>query len=1784
MKEGLRSSTLSKRIKDSFDLSSKNRNDATVGEYEYVECVKGTGAGINYSEADSDGSRGKLGKSRRRGRKRKNAASPENVDYAISKADREKIGSSMVSRDSFSANDLVLSEREVEVGIQVEDMECSQKADVGLAVFVNANTVTHKDRHELGNGHEVRNKENVESPEKGDDATIDNSDEEKIYSHLISKYSDPAEDLAISSPEGKAEARSGTTTVQFNKEAGVCVEQGVSAIMDLKTDANNESDTSNLGESQQGIKRKKAEIPKKDETAISVADAEKIELSLIPNCLDPDNGLVISSPGRHIEDQSGTQPLKCSKYTDAGVENNASGKGDTMIEAGYEKDTSNGETPSDPSKDFVISSLEGKLEGGSGQEHVDRSKDASFGAEVGGIAKGTDFDIDKDASKLGKPPSDPAEGSVPSSPTREVKEGSCTECIECNKDANVHVEVGINAKDHALTDSCSQIDTNKLGKPRRGRKRKKVKSPKKGDFAIVEVKEERGSPLSCCDQDAVKHSVAFTLERKVKEEISEFEECKDADFGIVVGFNADGDANASIDAGKATDKQIKGRRGRKRKKVESYDCNEVDLAGRKKAKDVEVQIIGRVLRSRTMAMSGGEKVFESGSNGNPVHGKIKNEPDQAEQGGIETESDKSLRPTRRPRKNIKGRRGRPPKEKGKNGVSEVICKKKLKVMGSKKIGRDVSKVYKFPNACNKTVASKLISYNKPEVNGSKKQFETKKHKTERGMSRSEQQQLVRDQIVSILMKAGWTIEHRPRQNKDYLDAVYVDREGKTHWSVTLAYMKLKQKVEDGVADSQTISAYTPIPKEVLSILLRVRRVKKKRGKKDKADKEIPGKESSQNKPATKSISGSKRKNTQNSTLRAGVELSKIRKKRARRAGVESGVELSKTRKKCTIRAGVESSKMKKKGHTLHRKHQSGMSSHGGKPRWNREERLSRKPMALLARSSEKGLGSDVDGFIAYNGKRSLLSWMIDLGTVLPGWKVKYMNPRKTRVMVEGRITRDGIHCGCCDEILGMSDFESHSGSTRCQPFYNIYLESGISLLQCLADSWSKQVESDHIGFHFVDFDGDDPNDDTCNICGDGGDLICCDGCPSTFHQNCLNIENFPSGDWRCVYCSCKFCGTVTGNTSPRNDCNEVICELLTCHLCEEKFHITCSQVKDAINANSKCQSFCGRKCQELFEHLQALLGVKHELEEGFSWTLLQRCDVSQDISLSGAPLKVESNSKLAVAFSIMDECFVPIVDERSGTNMIHNVVYSSGSNIRRLNYSSFVTAILERGDEIISAASIRIHGNQLAEMPFIGTRHVYRRQGMCSRLLNAIESALCSLDVEKLVIPAISELLQTWTSVFGFEPLEEAKRQEMKRMSMVVFPGTDMLQKPLLKNWFDKGNPIPASGLKVIALGTDHETMPEEGPGNDSPEVIVQHACGSNDETANDASLDHLTHDNKLVIVSEGPASVSSELDGQQAREGINNGTNAQSDSTTSGAIVLGESAANDISHGYPINIHGNKLVKVSEDFAGVSSELDGHQAPKRIDKCTNSRSGSNGSGAVILVKSAANDTTLDHLSVAHDKKSSHVSQSGSDAANYEAKTTQIADDSNESVDCEQTRKAKCFQNDCNSLDEASIHHSACILSSHKTSQDAANDRDTPFETHDAEVGGPVDSKQLPSVAAIPDSTLETSSKASFMRNGLCESLELQCGVDNDDITLCKVTTNTVHGPKDDSAAQTSIHFNNGYSHEEFNSGSQVDHISATLRGTELLCNSSCTSSSFTSCSVPEVVGSCRLLKSGNPC
>ncbi|XP_077240553.1 uncharacterized protein LOC143881387 isoform X2 [Tasmannia lanceolata] len=704
---------------------------------------------------------------------------------------------------------------------------------------------------------------------------------------------------------------------------------------------------------------------------------------------------------------------------------------------------------------------------------------------------------------------------------------------------------------------------------------------------------------------------------------------------------------------------------------------------------------------------------------------------------------------------------------------------------------------------------------------------TKKKEKGSKSDRLTEKQRLRDRIKGMLLNAGWKIENRRRKDRNYQDAVYISPKGTAYWSIMNAYRALQKELnsENRNGDcgaftgndhelNETSSPFSVIPVEVLSILTR-RRVKKKvkHERDNKLRNESGGKNAKEvtkinfvnNKHVKGNASNCKMKEKVNSRIAFGGKLSKASMKE--NASVGSKMEGA-------VRSSTSSYPSDKVGST------NGESGKGSSPvraqissltsdanLLNGRKNNKQRGCALLARSSNKWASLDTDDFKPYDGKRTVLSWLIDSGTVPENGKVQYMNKTHTRALLEGWIRRDGIHCSCCSKILTVSKFEIHSGTKMRQPFQNIFVETGISLLQCQLDAWDKQEESERRGLHFIDIEGDDPNDDTCGICGDGGDLICCDGCPSTYHLRCLNIQMLPPGDWHCPNCSCKFCGVVDGSNSQGE--GVTLIPILSCSQCEEKYHQQCMRETTFIpvDSNSPGISFCGKNCRKLFERLEKLLGAKHDLEVGFSWTLIKRFDENSRTSPRALAQRAECNSKLAVALAVMDECFMPII-EQSGINLIHNVLYNCGSNFNRLNYSGFYTIILERGDEIIAAASIRIHGTRLAEMPFIGTRHIYRRQGMCRRLLNAIELVLCSLHVEKLIIPAIAELMQTWTMVFGFKPLEESHREELRSMNMLVFPGTDLLHKQLLMRECSEGITTADTGSEVDGFeeGMVHDT------------------------------------------------------------------------------------------------------------------------------------------------------------------------------------------------------------------------------------------------------------------------------------------------------------------------------------------------------------------------------------------
>lgn len=78
--------------------------------------------------------------------------------------------------------------------------------------------------------------------------------------------------------------------------------------------------------------------------------------------------------------------------------------------------------------------------------------------------------------------------------------------------------------------------------------------------------------------------------------------------------------------------------------------------------------------------------------------------------------------------------------------------------------------------------------------------------------------------------------------------------------------------------------------------------------------------------------------------------------------------------------------------------------------------------------------------------------------------------------------------------------------------------------------------------------------------------------------------------------------------------------------------------------------------------LRTRVGVVNYFDDGFSWTIL-RCnhDDQKNFSTQKIALMADCNTKLAVALNLMEECFQPMVDPRTGIDMIPHVLYNLGS-------------------------------------------------------------------------------------------------------------------------------------------------------------------------------------------------------------------------------------------------------------------------------------------------------------------------------------------------------------------------------------------------------------------------------------------------------------------------------------------------------------------------------------------
>ncbi|XP_061337027.1 increased DNA methylation 1-like [Gastrolobium bilobum] len=418
-------------------------------------------------------------------------------------------------------------------------------------------------------------------------------------------------------------------------------------------------------------------------------------------------------------------------------------------------------------------------------------------------------------------------------------------------------------------------------------------------------------------------------------------------------------------------------------------------------------------------------------------------------------------------------------------------------------------------------------------------------------------------------------------------------------------------------------------------------------------------------------------------------------------------------------------------------------------------------------------------------KKTILSWLIDYKLIDEDEQVCYMDGTKEYAALRGRITRGGILCSCCQRETSVWTFEKHAGSDLKQPYEHIYLlQKGTCLQDCLIAAWQDARERKRrCRFSYV-LKGSvaDQNDDACSICGDGGELICCDQCPSTYHPSCMNMERVPHNNWLCPYCICKYCG-IGGDSK----------EFITCSQCDKKFHWGCFKEfekefsKETLDLNCS-RLYCGPGCREIYEKLESSLGTRNDVFARYSWRVIRQMDMTPKVVSAARNSHIENNSKVAATWMLMNEAFNTIIDRHTGINLVESIVYSRGSNLSRINFSRFYTFILEKDDEIIAAACVRFHGRRIAEMPFIATEEAYRRQGISRALLTVIESFLCSLKVENLIFPSFRKTTEMWKRKYGFKEMCQELKRDVLSYNILMLPDALRLYKNFTTSIADGDN------------------------------------------------------------------------------------------------------------------------------------------------------------------------------------------------------------------------------------------------------------------------------------------------------------------------------------------------------------------------------------------------------------
>ncbi|XP_072340389.1 transcription intermediary factor 1-alpha-like isoform X2 [Scyliorhinus torazame] len=207
---------------------------------------------------------------------------------------------------------------------------------------------------------------------------------------------------------------------------------------------------------------------------------------------------------------------------------------------------------------------------------------------------------------------------------------------------------------------------------------------------------------------------------------------------------------------------------------------------------------------------------------------------------------------------------------------------------------------------------------------------------------------------------------------------------------------------------------------------------------------------------------------------------------------------------------------------------------------------------------------------------------------------------------------------------------------------------------------------------------DDPNEDWCAVCQNGGDLLCCEKCPKVFHLVCHvpALFNFPSGEWICTFCRDPVSPEVVydcddqwqagekrkvGEVSEMTPVDQRKCEnLLLSMYCDElsvafQEPVPASVVPDYYKVIKKPMDMCTVKIKLQRDHLQSYQRAEEFVAD--VRLIFQNCEEfnepDSEVAHAGRTLEQTFEAKLAALFP--DRTFPPLAPATKSDSDCPNV-------------------------------------------------------------------------------------------------------------------------------------------------------------------------------------------------------------------------------------------------------------------------------------------------------------------------------------------------------------------------------------------------------------------------------------------------------------------------------------------------------------------------------------------------